>query len=82
MAQIVVRNLEQAVKDWLKTRAAGHGRSMEEEVRDILRKPCSRTPNPARDWAPSLPHVLLGSGWKKTYPSGAVIGPNPPSLTE
>ena len=37
MAQLVVRNLEESVKEALKKRAQRHGRSMEEEVRDILR---------------------------------------------
>jgi antitoxin FitA len=37
MAQVIVRNLENEVKDRLQQRALRHGRSMEEEVRDILR---------------------------------------------
>ena len=37
MAQLVVRNLEDEVKARLRQRAARHGRSMEEEIRDILR---------------------------------------------
>jgi plasmid stability protein len=37
MAQVLVRNLEETVKRKLQRRAARHGRSMEEEVRDILR---------------------------------------------
>jgi antitoxin FitA len=37
MAQVIVRNLEDAVKRKLQRRAARHGRSMEEEIRDILR---------------------------------------------
>jgi plasmid stability protein len=37
MAQLIVRNLDDAVKRKLQRRAAEHGRSMEEEVRDILR---------------------------------------------
>jgi plasmid stability protein len=37
MAQFVVRNIEREVKSRLKRRAARHGRSMEEEVREILR---------------------------------------------
>ena len=37
MGQLVVRNLENAVKSRLQRRAKRHGRSMEEEVRDILR---------------------------------------------
>jgi plasmid stability protein len=38
MAQIVIRNIEDTVKARLKRRAARHGRSMEEEVRTILRE--------------------------------------------
>jgi plasmid stability protein len=37
MAQVIVRNLDEVVKRKLQRRAARHGRSMEEEVRDILR---------------------------------------------
>lgn len=37
MAQFVVRNIEKEVKVRLQRRASRHGRSMEEEVRDILR---------------------------------------------
>ena len=37
MAQLIVRNLDDAVRRKLQRRAARHGRSMEEEVRDILR---------------------------------------------
>ena len=37
MAQVIVRELEEIVKQGLKRRAARHGRSMEEEVREILR---------------------------------------------
>jgi plasmid stability protein len=37
MAQLEVRNLEEGVKARLRRRANRHGRSMEEEVRDILR---------------------------------------------
>jgi plasmid stability protein len=37
MAQLVVRNLENLVKTRLQSRARRNGRSMEEEIRDILR---------------------------------------------
>lgn len=37
MAQLVIRRIENEVKARLKRRAERHGRSMEEEVRDILR---------------------------------------------
>jgi len=38
MASITIRNLEDAVKRRLRIRAAEHGRSMEEEAREILRQ--------------------------------------------
>lgn len=37
MAQIIVRDVEEEVKERLKKRATRHGHSMEAEVRDILR---------------------------------------------
>ncbi len=37
MAQLVVRNLEESVKAGLQRRARRNGRSMEAEVREILR---------------------------------------------
>ena len=37
MASITIRNLEDGLKRRLRIRAADHGRSMEEEVRQILR---------------------------------------------
>lgn len=37
MAQFIVRHLEEDVKARLKRRAERHGRSMEEEIRHILR---------------------------------------------
>ena len=37
MAQIIVRNLDDEVKRGLRERAERRGKSMEEEVRDILR---------------------------------------------
>jgi plasmid stability protein len=36
MASITIRNLDDSLKEALRRRAAGHGRSMEEEVRRIL----------------------------------------------
>ena len=41
MAQVFVRNIEDAVKAGLKARAIQHGWSMEEEVRQILRRAVS-----------------------------------------
>ena len=41
MAQVIVRNIEDDVKAGLKQRATFHGWSMEEEVRQILRRAVS-----------------------------------------
>jgi len=46
MASITIRNLDDDVKTRLRTRAAGNGRSMEEEVRLILREATDREPEP------------------------------------
>lgn len=47
MAQLVVRNIEEGVKSRLQRRAARRGRSMEEEVRDILRDAVKEEETPA-----------------------------------
>jgi len=48
MAQFVVRNIENAVKARLQRRAQRNGRSMEEEVRDILRGAVNKDDMPAK----------------------------------
>ena len=47
MAQILVRDIEDDVKERLQRRAARHGRSMEAEVRDILRNVVREEMQPA-----------------------------------
>ena len=44
MASITVRNLEAPLKARLRVQAAVHGRSMEEEAREILRSALNREP--------------------------------------
>ena len=46
MASITIRNLDDDVKTRLRVRAAEHHRSMEEEVRLILREAVERKPPP------------------------------------
>jgi plasmid stability protein len=48
VAQFVVRNLEDDVADKLKRRAKQHARSMEDEVRHILRNAVQDGPRKAR----------------------------------
>ncbi len=44
MASITIRNLDDILKSRLRIQAAVHGRSMEDEARDILRSALSREP--------------------------------------
>ena len=47
MASITIRKLDDDVKSKLRVRAAGNGRSMEEEARLILAEAVDREPAPA-----------------------------------
>ena len=38
MASLTIRNIEDSLKECLRVRAARHGRSMEEEARQVLRQ--------------------------------------------
>ncbi len=49
MASITIRNLDDRVKAKLRVRAARHGRSMEEEARDILAAAVSSDRVPPRN---------------------------------
>jgi plasmid stability protein len=48
MATLTIRRLDDKTKDKLRVRAAQHGRSMEDEAREILRS-ALRTSVPARE---------------------------------
>ncbi len=58
MASITIRNLDDDVKTQLRMRAAGNGRSMEEEARVILREAVGRKPA-SQDLA-SIIHTHFG----------------------
>jgi plasmid stability protein len=53
VASITIRNLDDDIKQRLRVRAAEHGRSMEEEARDILRRVMSDAASP-RDPAAAI----------------------------
>ncbi len=44
MASITIRNLDDSLKSRLRIQAAVHGRSMEDEARDILRSSLNQEP--------------------------------------
>lgn len=68
MAQIVVRQLEEEVRARLQRRARSHGRSMEAEVREILR-------NAAKDDARRV--SKLGSRIAGRFRGGGLVGDLP-----
>ncbi|MER2566237.1 MAG: plasmid stabilization protein [Myxococcaceae bacterium] len=61
MATLTIRNLDEAVKRRLRVRAAEHGRSMEEEVREILREAVSEG-QAGTDLAASIRARVAGLG--------------------
>jgi plasmid stability protein len=54
MASLTVRNLDAPLKARLRVQAAVHGRSMEEEAREILRAALNREPGQPGAWAAAL----------------------------
>lgn len=63
MAQLVVRNLEDSVKARLQRRAKRNGRSMEEEVRDILRSAANDAGRPAVGLGTQIASLFAGKGF-------------------
>ena len=62
MAQVIVRNLEEGVKRKLKQRAARHGRSMEEELREILRDAVKDVTRPRGGFGTEAVKLFRGIG--------------------
>lgn len=54
MASITIRDLDEALKARLRVQAATHGRSMEEEARDILRTALNREAAPPANLAAAI----------------------------
>ena len=54
MASLTIRKLDEGIKAYLRLRSAQNGRSVEEEVRVILREYLQGTPAPADDPAPDI----------------------------
>ena len=68
MAQLVVRNIENAVKVRLQRRARRNGRSMEEEVRDILRSAAVEEPLPTGGLGKEIAGLFTTVGLKGDIP--------------
>ena len=68
MAQLVVRNLSAGIKLRLQRRAKRHGRSMEEEVRDILRDAAKEEVNPVRGLGTEIASLFKKCGLEADIP--------------
>jgi plasmid stability protein len=68
MAQLIVRNLEDSVKRQLRRRAEQKGRSMEEEVRDILRSAAFEPEAPANGFGTEIAALFTGKGLQEDIP--------------
>lgn len=68
MAQLVVRNLDDDVKAKLQQRARRHGRSTEEEVRDILRSAVREEGTPLPPLGTRLSGRFAGIGLEEDIP--------------
>lgn len=62
MAQVIVRDLEDDVKKHLQQRAKRHGRSMEAEIRDILRSAVATPTAPEKRFGTSFARRFEGFG--------------------
>jgi plasmid stability protein len=63
MGSIIIRNLDDSLKSRLRLRAAVHGRSMEDEARDILLSALSRERPRPRSLAVAIRARFSSLGW-------------------
>lgn len=80
MAQLVVRKLEDDVKQRLRQRAARRGRSLEDEVRDILRDAVKAEERPAPGLGTQIAALFAGIGLDSDVPELRGYTIEPPSF--
>ena len=68
MGQLVVRNIENFVKTRLQDRAERHGRSMGEEVRDILRSAVAEEDIPSGGLGTEISGLFTRAGLSEDIP--------------
>jgi plasmid stability protein len=68
MAQIIVRNIEDTLKRKLQLQAAEHGRSMEEEARDILRNALKGKGRPRKGFGTKAAALFKGIELERPIP--------------
>ncbi len=77
MAQLVVRNLEDELKQQLQLRAGRAGRSMEAEVREILRNAMQDEKMPGKGLGSEIADIFRGVGLDEEIPElhGRILNP-------
>ena len=77
MASITIRQLEESTKRKLRVRAANHGRSMEQEAREILKSALSQADDPPKDLGKAIRDIFapLGGVELKIPPRGPIRDP-------
>jgi antitoxin FitA len=68
VAQVVVRQLEEDLKERLKRRAKRHGRSVEAEIREILRNAVSESLTPVTMLGSRISSRFRGKGLQSDLP--------------
>ncbi len=82
MAQIVVRKIEEGVKTRLQRRARRNGRSMEEEVREILRSAVHEPKKPEIGLGTEIASLFAGKGLTRDIPELRGYTLKPPTFDE
>src|SRR5437764_903285 len=85
MANLTIRKLDDAIRDELRLRAARNGRSVEDEVRVILREAAQRdgpasSPQPAMPAATARPMAKMARGHADDLASAILLAANKPVL--
>jgi len=77
MASITIRKLEETTKRRLRIRAAQHGRSMEQEAREILQSELSKIPQTGKDLYKAIREIFepLGGVELQIPPRGPIRDP-------
>lgn len=68
MAQVIVRNIDDEIKAGLKKRANQHGWSMEEEVRQILRRAVHENLPATKNLGSRIAARFAGAGLEQPLP--------------
>ena len=77
MPSITIRRLEETTKRKLRIRAAKHGRSMEQEAREILKRELNKPEEPPQDLGKAIRDIFapLGGVELQIPPRGPIRDP-------